>query len=152
MKKGAVVLIFSSLAFLISSLLFLNSSYEPKKSDVYFDLVEVNNDAEECLFLLDKVAKLSLRGALMETNFKIKDEGSKRNFLNIFRKHFRKHDSIINDVCGSPISINSYEVVPYGSKEEGFTIKGVTKNKVSFFSGNVTYSVAPHFVANIKFW
>jgi hypothetical protein len=163
MKKGAVVLIFSSLAFLIASLLFLNYSLEKKNIDIYFDLVKVNDMSEKCLFFLDKTAKFALRDSLLEKEGNknyldlfnknsdyFKNVENKRKVITIFRNKFNKYSAGVNDVCGSEINIKDYEINLYNNKKD-FTVVGKTETKIFFVEGNVTYSIHPNFIGNIRF-
>jgi len=169
MKKGAYVLIFSSLAFLIASLLFLNTVVQKRTSDIYFDVLGVREEAGNCFFILDKSAKFALRDVLIE---KGKDmDGKERDYRTLLDEHFGKesyavykrevvnefkkilrdnYGKIIGEECGFDFNINDYDV-DLDDNVESFTMKGKTEKKISFVKGNVKYNVEPSFAGHVEF-
>ena len=165
MKRGTVVLIFSSLAFLVTSLLFLNSVVEKRNTDTYFDLVEANHNAENCLFLLDKTSKFALKDSLLEkesgeTYYDIlkknpgylRDVDNKRNFESVFIGKFNRYSKVVKDVCGTEIVVTSDEITIYTNNEDGsISITRKTENKISFSYRSAKYIVNPNFIGNVLF-
>ena len=165
MKRGTVVLIFSSLAFLVTSLLFLNSVVEKRNTNAYFDLVEANHNAENCLFLLDKTSKFALKDSLLEKESGetyydlikknpsyLRDVDNKRNFESVFIGKFNKYNKAVNEVCGTEVVVKADEITIYTNNKDGsISIARKTENKISFSSGSVKYSVNPNFVGNVLF-
>lgn len=64
-KKGVVILLITSVGFLVASLLLMQYQIKPKNiGDIEYDIIKLGNQGQSQMFYIDKAAEYSLNQAL----------------------------------------------------------------------------------------
>ncbi len=134
-KKGTVVLLIISVAFLFAIVLFFTSLGDSKPGDaVYLGETEIEvyklyQTAEEYVTYVERSAQLSLERAILSDNFEEE-----------FEVYFNDYLARANQLYGQELGIENYDVT-FNSGE----IIAKSDKMVDFINDAVTYSIYPNF-------
>lgn len=164
-KKGAVILLMSSFAFLIT--VFLLANYQLKADFLgkkQAELLDAVSHGENALLYIDQIVKLSLAETWGSTH-----EGRMRQYVyseecrqsidkfnsckhpdfeNDFKTIFTKNLKTFNQLYNQDLKYEDFEITiePYGADElEGLEITGKAKSKIILKKENIQYSLLPNF-------
>lgn len=162
-KKGTVILIISSLAFLIAAILLLNvqSTSNNFMGNTEFVLIELSREGNNRVLFIEQAAKFSLAHALNDQpragqplrvecgnkfdTFRSCEEKLKKSFGTSFEKYL----TLFNEAYQSNLKLKDYTITvePYGTDEkvEGINLKGVSNINIILDKENVKYQIKPNF-------
>lgn len=146
-KKATVVLLISSIGFLITALLFLDYTNKFKVGELEFNLIETADKGEAVMFFLEQAAKNSLQEAL-EDKFELRkfckanERSCKPKLKELFEKYFDDYIKMANENYGIALGYDfSYS---YSLENEQFEING-TSNEIIFPGETFTYKIRHKF-------
>lgn len=167
-KKGAVLLIMASLAFLFT--VFLLANYQVKtgtQGQKQVELLDIVRQGENSLIYIDQIAKLSLaetwnskhEGRKRKYVFSEECRGSKTifdscksDFKKKFEDQFTAHLNTFNKLYKQnlkyedfEVTIDSYGIAELGGLVEGLEITGKANEKITIEKENIKYSIYPNF-------
>lgn len=139
-KKAFVVLLISTIAFLVSLMLFYATApnFKPGQQTKYLGETEINiyktyQEAEVVLFYIERSAIESARKAETSTNFE-----------QDFKKYFDEYMVQMPKFLNVGFSANDYAI----TYKEGI-LKGITTKKITIKQENIEYSFIPNFKVGV---
>jgi len=163
-KKGAVLLLMSSLAFLIT--VFLLANYQLKAEFLgqkQAGLLNIAGKGENALLYIDQMAKLSLAetwgGQYGRVQPYVFSETCRKSvtifnacasdFKERFKTVFTKNLAVFNQIYNQDFKYEDFniEITPYGDEDvlEGLDVKGVTDKAIILQEDNIKYKIKPNF-------
>ena len=135
-KRGAVLLLATSIAFLIAVVIFFSYSESGGKVSVGAveeEIFSLYSEAHEALDFIDFAAQHSA----LRTDWQ--EEPAERS-IEHFKSAFENHIESFNKVFSQKLSIDDYSF-----EIEGCELKGIASKDIIFKSAHAEYSVAPNF-------
>jgi len=160
-KKGAVILLISSLGFLLTVILLSNFQVEiGMQGKRQADLLEMTYKGETALLYVDQMAKLSLAEAWSSKSrmqeYVISERcttintfnACKPDFERAFEFSFIRHLNNFNEIYDQDFKFEDFniEITPYGDNHLiGLDVVGNCDKKVVLSGKDIIYSVLPNF-------
>ena len=163
-KKGAVILLISSLAFLMT--VFLLANYQLKAEFLgqkQADLLDIASKGENALLYIDQMAEISLAetwkskyGRQQPYIFSESCQESitvfnacSSDFKKAFESIFVKNMIVFNEIYKQDLKYKYFniDVTPYGIKDsfEGLDVKGTATEKIIIKQDGIKYGITPNF-------
>lgn len=155
-KKAAIILLSASLAFIISSIMLLNTHLKTGyvMGDSQMAMIGIHKEAEIYLMYIDTAAKFSLADTIKQKkdSYDLCSKG-KQEACNELSKHFRnifkKHITSFNKVYAQNIDVNNYEFkfeFRISGDEVIVGLTGISKDNIIIKIGEkIRYKVKPSF-------
>ncbi|MBI4447897.1 hypothetical protein HY643_02860 [Candidatus Woesearchaeota archaeon] len=136
-KKATVVLLASSIAFLIAVVIFYAATpnMQPGQRTKYLGETELKvydtyQNGEAIMIYIDEAARQSARKAAQENG----------TFEQNFKKNFQQHITQMRKIYNVSLSSDNYAITKTGSE-----VKGITTQKITLKENGIEYSFMPNF-------
>ncbi len=145
-RKATIVLLVSSIGFLVTALLLLNHNIRLETGKMHLELLGTAAEGEQLLFFLDKSAEYALEGAVADVkDFCIENErGCENKLKERFEQHFSSYVNLANAEYGAEFGVEDYELdYEYNPASITFSVAG--RSKISIQRDDIVYSVVHDF-------